>query len=84
MFPCSVHSLCLARFRLLWPGRSQDSFRQAALFYRFEWDHVWLGGDTPLNPRGHAEDRSSYRIPSAADYGQFDKNELLEMVERMR
>ena len=62
----------LAGLGLLRPVLHDDGFRCANLFYRFEWDHVWLGGessDPVADPRA-----------SAADYAVFDPDELLTLV----
>jgi hypothetical protein len=80
---------------LLLPLFHADAFRLADLHYRFQWDHLALGGCGKTRPslgvrRGGSAggaasgDEAAARRPTAADFGQFDPEALLELVDRMR
>jgi hypothetical protein len=75
---------------ILIPLFHEDSFRLAALNYRFQRDHEELiEAARPevleaLTAQGYHEDASSPMTVTAADYGQFDEEMLMDMMERMR
>lgn len=69
-----------------------DSFRFSDLIYRFQWDHKELSGQNRHRPRlgssaahlSSLDTESAIPRPTAADFGQFDPQVLLELVDRMR
>jgi hypothetical protein len=69
-----------------------DTFRFSDLFYRFQWDHKELSGQNRSRPRlgsstaqiASLDAESAAVRPTAADFGQFDPQVLLDLVDRMR